>query len=179
MHCLAAASKIYDTIASLAAEALWAIVGGGERQQLLLIVVGKESPSSPFHVIIFSWLLCWGDRRSERDDNFIVPVDGLVALPPPYCVVVYFWRWFSRRSHRIVIVVRTCAPPPLPEVQFDCCVRNSPPQLNAPVRRCPRRSWLCLRRRCRVSMARPLREAGLMGAMPREAGSLGGREGGE
>jgi hypothetical protein len=24
---------------------------------------------------------------------------------------VYFWRWFSRRSHRIVIVVRTCAPP--------------------------------------------------------------------
>ena len=29
------------------------------------------------------WLLCWGDRRSERDDNFIVPVDGLVAPPPP------------------------------------------------------------------------------------------------
>ena len=101
------------------------------------------------------------------------------SRPPPYCVVVYFWRWFSRRSHRIVIVVRTCAPPPLPEVQCDGWVRNSPPQLNAPVRRCPRRSWLCLRRRCRVSMARPLREAGLMGAMPREAGSLGGREGGE
>jgi hypothetical protein len=36
----------------------------------------------PFRVIIISWLLCWGVRRSERDDVFIVLVDGFVAPPP-------------------------------------------------------------------------------------------------
>ena len=58
MHCLAAASKIYDTIASLAAEALWAIVGGGERQQLLLIVVGRISGGRGRHYILLVVVGC-------------------------------------------------------------------------------------------------------------------------
>jgi hypothetical protein len=69
------------------------------------------------------WLLCWGDRRSERDDNFIVPVDGLVTGGGVALILSSYLSYRHRCSHM--------RPPPLLEVQFDCCVRNLPPRLNA------------------------------------------------